>query len=510
MALTGMAFCIFYFNKPVHDFGNYYFGSRFALQGVSIRDIYEPCKFNLLIRDQRGFEQQLFLENYAVVPPFTLLFYIPFTFLNVYAAKFLFNLISVFVFCFFLFRLIRHFHLETKWIWMLPLALLVPFRNNILFGQTYLLITGFLIGGFLSEQQRKNIPAAIYYALSIALKISPAILLIYLVARKNFRLALTTIAITTLFFFTAVYFTGWKFMQTYLFDFLPRMSANEINNPYATTYQSITILLRNLFIPDQLLNPSAMFNSVTAFILLSGLFTGLLFFFFLKRIRSTEDNFFAFAFTLVSGFLFTAYTSGYSMVLLAPLFLASIRGKPNVLILALTFLICAIPVNAFQSLPLLLRFPRLYLLLILFFVSLSAVKLERKDAAWLSGFIAAFIFFFFIISKRPADTSTYYFDKELSLLSYDYEFNRNNMVFQTMENTGREEKIITLRDTVTTLTYPILKDNQIYFPQQLTFGSDHKLKPVIINNKTLIYLSDKNRGIGFYTLRKMDLPAPVK
>ena len=51
-----------------------------------------------------------------------------------------------------------------------------------------------------------------------------------------------------------------------------------------------------------------------------------------------------------------------------------------------------------------------------------------------------------------------------------------------------------------------LKENQIYYDgKQVTFTDDHKLKPTLFDGHKLVYLSDKDRGIGFYTLRVIDL-----
>ena len=35
----------------------------------------------------------------------------------------------------------------------------------------------------------------------------------------------------------------------------------------------------------------------------------------------------------------------------------------------------------------------------------------------------------------------------------------------------------------------------------ITLSNDNKKKPVFLNDSTILYLSDKNRGVGFYTLR---------
>ena len=52
-----------------------------------------------------------------------------------------------------------------------------------------------------------------------------------------------------------------------------------------------------------------------------------------------------------------------------------------------------------------------------------------------------------------------------------------------------------------------LKNNQVFYNnRQLTFDKSNKLKPMLIDDKFILYLSDYDRGIGFYTLRKITLP----
>lgn len=51
-----------------------------------------------------------------------------------------------------------------------------------------------------------------------------------------------------------------------------------------------------------------------------------------------------------------------------------------------------------------------------------------------------------------------------------------------------------------------LTQNAIYyFGKKIPADTGNKLKPMVIDGKTLLYLSDYDRGIGFYTLRKIDL-----
>ena len=162
---------------------------------------------------------------------------------------------------------------------LLPVTVLVPFAYNILFGQAYLLVLGLMMGGFISESKNKLLPASLYYSVAIVLKISPAILLVYLLVRKKYRLLLYTSLDSMVLFLSAIPFTGMSFLQEYIFSFIPRMVQNEINNPYAGNYQSVTVLMRTLFVPDQLLNPHAPFNAPFIFSIGKGIITGLLFFF---------------------------------------------------------------------------------------------------------------------------------------------------------------------------------------------------------------------------------------
>lgn len=503
--LLGIVLSVLYYNSPVHDFGNYYFGSRFVLEGKPVSEIYEPYRFNEMIRAVPGMAREKFLENYAVVPPFTLIFYIPFSLFELHNSKFLFNLVSVMLFCFFLLRLLRHLKTDSPMIYLLPLIFLTPFRNNLLFGQTYLLLMALLMAGFLAEEKKQNTAAAVLYALSIALKFSPAALLIYLFVRKNARLGLLTVLFSGIFFFSAAIFTSWNFMMHYVFDFIPRMSVNEINNPYATSYQSLTVLLRNLFIPDLLLNPSAWFDSAWIFSALSGLFAGILFFFFLSGIARSAERFSAFGMTLLFIVLFPAYTSNYSLVFLLPVVVSALQksNRKNSIVLILVFLIANIPVSDFQSFPLLFRFPRLYLLLILFFMLCPDQRWRRRDFMLLGCSATFFIAASFFSSAKAKDPSRYFFDKEVALLCSGFEFRGKEILVRFTDETGSHEKSFPLRDSVYAATPLELKNGQVFYGQQLTFGSDQKLKPVLVNRKEVVYLGDRNRGIGFYTLRKI-------
>lgn len=503
VAVIGIGFSIAFFNQPVHDYGNYFFGSRFALRGENISDIYEPYRFNLMIRNEPEMHQEKFLDNYAVVPPFTLLFYIPFTLMEVHASKCLFNIFSVLVMSFFLFRLLKHLDVKTKWILLLPFLFLVPLRTNVLFGQTYLLLAGLLMGGYAAAEKQRNYLSGFYFALTIALKISPAILLVYLLRRKNYKALFSTLGFTLIFFLTALYFTGFRMMETYLLEYVPRMAVNEINNPYATTYQSFTVLLRNLFIPDQLLNPDALHSSF-AFSLLSGMITGIIIFLLMSFLLKTRDHFYAFACILLAGCLLTAYTASYALIFLIPLAIELIRKEKFVLCL-LVFLICSIPVNYFQSFPLLLRFPRLYLILILFMLGVGP-QIHRKEIRWLIPSMGLFTGLALLMNRTKNDESIYLLEKETALLTYDFNLTGHELKYTVLDETGPSEKSTRLNIDVNSIQPLEVRNDQVFYQNKaITGGSGNKIKPVLVNGNTVLYLSDEHRGIGFYALRKITL-----
>src|SRR5262245_21921676 len=76
---AGALFCLLAWKAPIGDFGNYYFGSRLRWQGTPAAGLYDPCRFNALVRQEPGMQDERFFLNYTPVPPFSLLFYAPFT-----------------------------------------------------------------------------------------------------------------------------------------------------------------------------------------------------------------------------------------------------------------------------------------------------------------------------------------------------------------------------------------------------------------------------------------------
>jgi hypothetical protein len=104
--------------------------------------------------------------------------------------------------------------------------------------------------------------------------------------------------------------------------------------------------------------------------------------------------------------------------------------------------------------------------------------------------------------------------KDGPILIYDYKLEtrpEDNHKYLTANFWDGEDKVLFWKQSFRTAESLDLKDNQVFYNnQQLTFDKSNKLKPILIDNKTILYLSDYERGIGFYTLRAIKINGDKK
>ena len=174
------------------------------MQGIDPLKLYQEIHF--FNAEIRHFESGVFFENYLPVPPFSLLFYLPFTFLKLSIAKLVFNLFGLFIFCFSLNRLINELKYFNWWFYFLPLIFLQPIFSNFHHGQTYLLVTALMFEFYIAFNNKKNVNIGCIIALLFALKIFPAFIAILLVFKKEWK-AIQWIVIFSVFLGLICYFT---------------------------------------------------------------------------------------------------------------------------------------------------------------------------------------------------------------------------------------------------------------------------------------------------------------
>jgi hypothetical protein len=505
--ILGTVFIIQMTTKPLSDWGNYYYGSHFLLNGSFSKDVYEPYKFNLMVREQG--ETDVFL-NYTPIPPFTALFYLPFQFTDAVTAKIIFSILSILAFSLSFYRLTRLLRISSYWLLLIPVVFIFPFRNNIFFGQTYLLIIAMLIEGFVAYKNGKNILAGLFWSAAILLKLFPGILLLFLLFKKDYRqLGYTVFFIMLLSVITALV-TGFGQNVQYFSEIMPRMLNNEINDPYASTYQSMPVLLNKIFVYDKLLNPYGTINNPLLFKIFTYLFSlSILYIAGVYTLKSNDDDYIKFSFWLLCGLLLTGYGSGYSLLLMIFIVTAFLNKNENRKILTafvfmFVFAITSVPVHLFSKMSLLLQFPRLYMM-IAFFVFIIILFKIKPVYKYIYTVPVLALLLGYLNQPEYNNSSEYVMDKEEALLIYDYGESNGKLKINFIDQNGRNEKELK-KAAAFQQSNVELKYNQVFYKgEQLTFTKDNKLMPLLTADNEIYYLSDKNRGVGFYTIRRLTI-----
>lgn len=474
------------------DFGNYYYSSKFLLNGNWGLWVYEPIAFNKAIYE---LGQRKFFLNYTPVPPFTALVYVPFTFLSVVKAKLVWNVINLLLF----FGALNRIQLITKvsWNWMLVFTalLFIPLRNTINEGQSYLLVLFLLVEGFYQFNLGRFWLMALCWALAIHLKITPAIVLLFLLFDKQWKPALYLLLVSFFMLLVSMPILSLSVWENYVLTILPRLFNGEINDTYAINYQSAQVVFKQLFYPDALHNPSAMYNNPYCYLLSWNVFKFMLLamavYGSVWGSKSTQQRF---AIWLSVSFLISGYGNSFSMILLLiPVtFLFTTSGKVKQACMLLSLVIIGwLSYSYFVSWPLLFKFPRLFGLLVLF-----GLMLEWSNIKQLLGLVSLSVAFAIAITRKPDTTpSTYLFNQEIALLCYDYEIidPKHIRVFYFDLN-GPQSKDFLLPFVVNQLEFP-------EYSEQVLMAKENIRKVAVVNQTQEIYLSDCNRGVGFYTLR---------
>src|SRR6218665_604824 len=222
-----VAYCL---RLPLGDFGNYYYGSKFFVSGIEPLRLYEDLhEFNTLIRQ---YEIGPFFENYTPVPPFSLLFYVPFLLFTSFWAKLLFNLLSLALFSFSLYRVIRQSGFMNNWFYLLPLVFFRPLFSNSQQGQAYLLIAALLLELFVSWQNRRPLRSGLILAFLFSLKIFPAFMVIFFLLKRDRKAIAWFLLFSLVLAGITCAAVGTSTCLFYYNGVLPRLAMNEITSPF--------------------------------------------------------------------------------------------------------------------------------------------------------------------------------------------------------------------------------------------------------------------------------------
>ena len=498
---------------PVHDFTNLYFSGLFFAQGEFDEKTYDAYYFNRQIADL-GYDH-IFTGFYPNTP-FAAIFFSAFTLLDLKTAKYVFIILSLVLLIFSLHRLFNYFNVPKPYLLLIPLLFFNAIKNNIVFGQAYILIFFFLAEGFLLFKKEKYFLSGLLWSLAILLKIFPVLILGYLIISRHWRSVFYITINCSVAVVVLMLISGFSFIEFYFNEVLLASLSGNLFNGFEPAAESSIMLLKNMFLYDQIANPDPWFDSVFAFhgthILYKSLILACC---TLVTLNQKAGPAIKFSIWLFAGLLFTPNLSSYApIVLLIPVvaLLGETKKIPVSYLFTFgitVFLFCNFPADRFDSM--ILQFSRLFLLLILFGFLLSKYGRVKQSGAIL--YLSIIWMMIITISALPSlgaalkhhpIAEEYLLPDDKHLLITGYGERDGRLYYHYWSENGElpETTDITIENLDSSDVY--IADNQIYYHgAQVTFGSERKRLPMVADQKWIIYLSDKDRSLGFYTLRKI-------
>jgi len=381
-------------NRINSDFPNYYVSSKLLLQGKDLRNIYNDEWFQQKINEYGITEP----GKFSPFPPPTALIMIPLSSLSPFTAKRVYLIINLIVLFFaaLLVKKISGFNLINSFnIILLSGAALI---NNFLFGQFYLILLLLILLGYLNFIRNNESPAGIFWGIASAVKYFPVIYIPILFFKKKWKaLFYFAASVILLNIITFIFFGS----QAYLF-FFRNVIFSHLNGElssqsgYAVQFQSWNSFLRNLFIYDPAENPYPLISSIflfNFFRIIIFLFFPAAAFFVLNKLKM-EKEFIPASVIILSLVVFVlspASATYHLLIMILPvvLLLKLSAGKNIFLnsVILLLYILTGLPPLLVSKIAshssLFLRYSRLWLEAILFFVSLRFLLGMKREENYL-------------------------------------------------------------------------------------------------------------------------------
>lgn len=496
------------FKIKMSDFETYYFSTIMSNDSSYKLKIFQPAELCNYVKNV------LHINGYYggfTHPPNICLFYYPFTTINAFYAKLLNNLISILLFVFSLKRLFKHYQIELKWLWIIPIVFYFPFRSNIYFGQFYFILFSLMAESLLALELKKYNLSAFLLAWAIFTKIFPVIFIIYLLLAHPFKVSFKVALFTLLFFLISLGIQGIEIWKIYIAEVMPRLNFGEIHASFSYYFQTFLLFFKMLFVYDELRNPLALYDNYYLFLFSVILIKSLIMIFTVaSTIKNIKNNLYNFSLWLLCALLLLPNSNTYTMIFLMFIllhYLVKYKEQPLLsgIIIFIILYISWVPAYKMMHMNYLLRYSKLIFTLLIFVILIYnegvLMRLKPSLAAFSFVLLSTGSLFF---RERKTNSSYLITQNRPELISKLY-VKQNKLCYAYWSLDGE------IHDSTDIIVHHRsddkleLKNNQLVLnDKRITNSKDLKSAPVLIGS-TIYYLSDFNQGYGFYTIRQLNL-----
>jgi len=269
------------------DFPNYYLVARLYRAGYPLERVYDWTWLQRQ-KDHQGIDQGLVSFIPSTLP--SALAVAPWCSLPPLEAKHRWLLLNLALLLLIAFVLVRMTKLGWERVVLLIFLAFIPLRNNFLFGQMHVVVLLLLtLAAWLFFRDRQFL-SGISLSMAAALKIFPALFLIYFAWKRQWRAAIGLAVGLIVVCAASLYLFGTDACLLYVRQVLPAGLRGETLDPYNPAWNSWTALLRRLFIVEPELNPSPVANLPWLYAFLQPLIHAFIFVIFMWAIGSERHN----------------------------------------------------------------------------------------------------------------------------------------------------------------------------------------------------------------------------
>ncbi len=388
------------FTQIQTDFPNYYIAGAIARTGVGVERLYDDAWFQEQIK-ANGMDQQ---GKFSPFPPPTALLFVPLSLLEPLTALRIVTLVNMLLLALSIWILSKLFSLSlveaTTFVLLSGWGLVNCFR----FGQLYIALSLSMLVSYYLLQRKKAILSGVSAASLLPIKYFSVVLLIHFALRREWKTLLAAFVTIALVVCISIATLGWKIHEEWLLTVLGQHLQSNLSqqDPFSSVFQSFDSLLRRLFVYNATWNTAPLVNAPALYVTLklsciiaAIAIAGCALVVITKKTGSTE---LALVILCLLGLVIAPATATYHYLLLwLPLgiLLSHFRSTDNKRYFWLTLVLYSsigfLPYSFFRQFDgegvlTFLAYPRLFLLILLFGVSVAAsLRQPRLNSIQLSS-----------------------------------------------------------------------------------------------------------------------------